>query len=181
MARQRTSLTWSKLDSWELGAVRRCAALGQRRFIGPCTRIINMLGDGWIYLPIGIVLSLSGTSGRKAAETAVAALIVGHLVHASLKRCFVRLRPFERDRSLAPIGNVIDRYAFPSGHCMSMVCVGLPIVHLVPILWAILLPNLLVISVCRLIAAHHYPSDVIAGLTLGTIVALSLGAIDFVI
>jgi undecaprenyl-diphosphatase len=182
MARQRKSpLTWSRLDSWELRAVRWCAALGQKRFIGACTRIVNTLGDGWIYLPIGIVLFFGGRSGRKVAETAVVALIVGHLVHASLKRWFVRLRPFERDTSLAPIGRVIDRYAFPSGHCMSIVCVGLPIVHQAPTLWVILLPYLLVISVCRLIAAHHYPSDVMAGLTLGTIVAVPLGAIDHLV
>jgi undecaprenyl-diphosphatase len=165
---------WNELDDLELKIVRRFAALSRHNSVKRATRLVNVLGDGWAYLPIAAVIAALAYSRPWAWTMFVHALLaaaLAHLVHALLKRKILRLRPFEHDPLLTPIARALDRYSFPSGHCMTMTCVALPIVDEAPVLWPVALATLITLAVCRLIAAHHYPSDVLAGIIIGIAVA----------
>ena len=62
---------------------------------------------------------------------------------------------------------------------MTLVCVAVPIVHSAPWLWPYALCHLVLLSVCRLAAAHHYPSDVLSGICIGlgvSCTAVALGS-----
>jgi undecaprenyl-diphosphatase len=130
--------------------------------------IVNVLGDGWMYPPLAaLVYALAHSDPRKLIAQAILAVVLAHLVHAVLKRALRRPRPYVRDPSLVQEVRPLDRYSFPSGHCMTLMCVAVPIVHGVPWLWVVACTYVAVLGAARLIAGHHYPSDVLAGITLG--------------
>lgn len=159
---------WDSLDNLELRIVRRFAALSRWPIVRAITHAVNVLANGWIYLPMawGLWFVARDTAWPLLAR-AMLAVVLAHLLHAWLKRKLRRIRPFERDPSLLCPTRVLDRYSFPSGHCMTLACVTVPIVHGVPVLWPLALGHVVLLAVCRLVAAHHYPSDVLAGISLG--------------
>jgi undecaprenyl-diphosphatase len=162
------SARWDRLDAVELRVVRRFAALGRLQLVRSGAGIVNLLGDGWMYPPLAAaVYALANSSPWHVMAQAIIAVVTAQLIHAVLKRVLRRPRPFERDPTLTQRARVLDRYSFPSGHCMTLMCVAVPIVHGVPWLWAVACSYVAVLGACRLIAGHHYPSDVLAGISIG--------------
>lgn len=162
-------------DAAELPFVRRMVDMTRFKFIRALTVAVNLLGNGWIYLAIMAGLYLWGSPKAWAvAGTALAATAGSHAIYAIVKRQIARLRPFERDLSLQPLARVLDRYSFPSGHCMTLTAVLVPIVYAAPSAWPYGLFALALLAWCRVAAAHHYPSDVAAGICLGLAVATPL-------
>ncbi|MHB1669298.1 MAG: phosphatase PAP2 family protein [Thiomonas sp.] len=163
---------WNRLDDLELPVVRRFAALGRWRWVRSGVGMVNVLADGWIYLPITVaVYLLARGSAWQMIGQAVLATLLAHIVHVLLKHGLKRPRPFDRDPALAARTRVLGRYAFPSGHCMTLTCVVVPIVHNVPWLWPLATLGVALLAVCRIIAGHHYPTDVLAGIFIGLGVA----------
>lgn len=171
---------WRRLDSLELQIVRRFAALARLRGVRLSASAVNVLANGWIYAPIAVAVYLlaDGDAWPVIGAAALAAL-VAHVVHGLLKRSLRRPRPFDRDPSLVSSTRVLDRYSFPSGHCMTLVCVVVPIVHSAPWLWPFAALCVAVLAAARLVAAHHYPTDVVAGSVIGLSVGWAISAVVF--
>lgn len=162
-------------DAIELRIVRRLASATRFRSMRSFTHAINTLGNGWIYPPITVALLLSGMrNARTIAIAALLATLVAHALYALLKRSVARRRPFEKDPTLVPLARVLDRYSFPSGHCMTLSTVLMPIVHAIPTSWPFAAGALGMLAWCRLASAHHYPSDVLAGAGLGAAIAVPI-------
>jgi undecaprenyl-diphosphatase len=163
------------LDAIETGMVRRACRWTRFKPIRHATIAVNLLGNGWLYPLIGVALALSGlVHAWKIFTASLLAAGGAHAVYAVVKRVVGRKRPFEREPALQPLARVLDRYSFPSGHCMTLTAVLTPIVHAAPALWPATVVALAILSWCRLAAAHHYPSDVLAGIGLGAAVAVPL-------
>lgn len=180
MVARESSSRWKRLDDFELRAVRRFAALGRFRSVRFVTVIVNLLADGWIYLPIAaaIYFLADGSPWRIIGQACLAAL-VAHAIHAPLKRGLRRQRPMDCD-PLLPRSRVLDRYSFPSGHCMTLACVAVPVVHNTPWLWPAATLYVILLAACRLIAAHHYPTDVLSGIFIGLGVGSVTSAMAFI-
>jgi undecaprenyl-diphosphatase len=164
-----------RADAAEMPIVRSMVALTRFRTLRALTVAVNLLGNGWAYLAIAAGLFLWGSPKAWAVTaTALAATAGSHAIYALVKRQVARLRPFERDPSLPPLANVLDRYSFPSGHCMTLTAVLVPIVQGAPSSWPYALFALALLAWCRVAAAHHYPSDVAAGICLGLAIATPL-------
>ena len=166
---------WSSLDSFEMRIVRHFCGWRKIRSVSAGAHLVNVLADGWVYVPIagGLYFIVGQTIWSVMAEV-VLSVVIAHIIHAYLKRRFKRIRPFERDAALLTRTRALDRYSFPSGHCMTFVCVAVPIGHSAPAIWPGALAFIGVLAVSRLIAAHHYPSDVLAGISIGLAVATAL-------
>jgi undecaprenyl-diphosphatase len=161
-----------RVDRLELRIVRRLASMTRYRPVASATLAVNLLGNGWIYVPIAIGILLSHRADARAiVAAAVLATVAAHALYALIKRTVARRRPFERDPGLRPLAPALDRYSFPSGHCMTLTAVSVPIVRAMPAFWPLALVALCLLAWCRLAAAHHYPSDVLAGICLGAAVA----------
>jgi undecaprenyl-diphosphatase len=172
---------WRRIDNFELRIVRRFAALARLRGVRVSAGAVNVLANGWIYAPIAIaVYALAGGDAWSVIGAAALAALVAHLIHGLLKRSLRRPRPFERDPSLVSRTRVLDRYSFPSGHCMTLVCVAVPIVYGAHWLWPFAALYVALLAVCRLIAAHHYPTDVFAGSLIGLSVGWAASVVVFV-
>jgi undecaprenyl-diphosphatase len=167
----------ARADEAELRVVRHLAATTHIRLVRVVTIAITQLGNGWIYAPIAIAVLLFAHSRAWAIVGAAAlATAIAHAAYAVLKRCVARPRPFERDLTLQPLACVLDHYSFPSGHCMTLSAVLVPVVHGAPNFWPGAITALCVLAWCRVATAHHYPSDILAGIGLGAGIAIPLAA-----
>jgi undecaprenyl-diphosphatase len=99
------------------------------------------------------------------------AVLLTHAIYPLIKRATARLRPFEIDPSLRVQTRALDRYSFPSGHCMTASAVFVPIAIAFPQCVPVLAAFFLVLAWAQLACALHYPSDVLCGTIMGAGVA----------
>lgn len=109
---------------------------------------------------------------RKQAKQAlliVAALLCTSLmVDGVIKHIISRPRPFDAYASITPMLIHPTSYSFPSGHASTSFASAVMIALLDPKVGKSALMIAALIAVSRLILCVHYPSDVFAGLLLGT-------------
>ncbi|MDM5175755.1 phosphatase PAP2 family protein [Massilia sp. DJPM01] len=161
----------------ELIIVQRIVPLARYRIVRFTTNIINLLGNGWVYAPLAGAIFLAQIRHPVAVlQAALLSTLIAHLFYRVLKQRVARLRPFERDPALRSLTKVLDKYSFPSGHCMTLTTALVPIAHAAPATLPLAAGALALLALCRLIAAHHYPSDVLAGIGLGAAIALPVSA-----
>ncbi|WP_018407035.1 phosphatase PAP2 family protein [Methylocystis rosea] len=161
--------TWGqRLLDLDLAAVHlfsRTARSAIGRFLAVA---ISKLGNGWIYLILApIVLVGLGWHGLHVAALAGLNAALLHMLYPIIKRRFGRRRPFHVDARLPSLLKTLDDHSFPSGHAMTLTGVLAPIVIAWPA--TTLSAGLLLLSMAwsRIATAHHYPSDVAAGVALG--------------
>ena len=161
--------TWGqRLFDLDLAAVHlfsRTARSAIGRFLAVA---ISKLGNGWIYLILApIVLIGLGWQGLHVAALAGLNAALLHMLYPIIKRRFGRRRPFHVDARLPSLLKTLDDHSFPSGHAMTLTGVLAPIVIAWPA--TTLSAGLLLLSMAwsRIATAHHYPSDVAAGVALG--------------
>jgi undecaprenyl-diphosphatase len=88
-----------------------------------------------------------------------------------LKRGTVRPRPYQAMHSICAGAPVLDAFSFPSGHTLHAVAFTLVACWHYPALAAILVPFTLLTAASRVVLGLHYPSDVLAGAAIGSLVA----------
>ena len=158
----------SRLLEADLNLVRMLNAEGSA-LLRPTAIVISKLGNGWIYLFLAawVFWEWGWDGGKLMALLAGVNAAALHLLYPVIKRRFKRPRPFAVDPSLPSLLRTLDEHSFPSGHAMTLVGVLTPIV----LLWPAAVVSA-VIMACgmfwsRIATGHHYPSDVLAGATLG--------------
>jgi undecaprenyl-diphosphatase len=161
-----------RLNQRELRLVRQLSTSCEWPGVRPVALVLNRLSNGWLY-PLVVAGLLWLQPARASVVIAAAALAAGsaHAIYPWIKRRTARPRPCDIDPSLRPLLNTLDRYSFPSGHCMTVTCVLIPVTSAFPQLDAFAAVLWLLVAWARLVTAHHYPSDLIAGTLLGAIVA----------
>lgn len=143
--------------------------------IRPIAIIVNRLSNGVLYALIGVLFWFAyGSTG--AVLAAAAALGVAHIVYPVIKRHYRRKRPFHFDRSVPSLLPPLDEHSFPSGHMMSCVAVMIPLCVAVPAMVPWTVGTLILVGWGRLVAGHHYPSDLAAGGLLGGLAAMPMVA-----
>ena len=142
----------------------------------------SQLGNGWLY-PIlaGAIFYTWGSSGLRMVLPACVNAAAIHCIYPIIKRWCRRLRPFIRDPHLPPLLKTLDEYSFPSGHAMTLSGVLVPIVIAWPSMIGSATAMLCCMSWARVATAHHYPSDILAGLLLGGAIGYPLATCLFTI
>ena len=171
-AMNRAQLVLARFDCAEYRLCRGLNRAASRRWIRQLMRLASRLGDGplWYLLLPALPLLFGAAALRPALIMAVAGL-AGHLIYRRLKATLVRERPFIRHAGINLEMPPLDRYSFPSGHTMHAVCFSWQAVAHFPVLGWLLLPVAALIALSRVVLGLHYPTDVIAGETLGALVA----------
>ena len=99
-----------------------------------------------------------------------AAGLAGTLLYKWLKAKTLRPRPFEFYREIILSVPPLDQYSFPSGHTLHAVAFSLVALSYYPSLAVLLVPFTLLVAASRMVLGLHYPSDVLAGATIGALV-----------
>jgi undecaprenyl-diphosphatase len=115
----------------------------------------------------------AGGALHQASRSALATLVLSHLIVQVVKRTVVRSRPARVERFVSLVTEP-DCFSFPSGHATASMSVALAYGSAFP-LWAVpLLLLALLVGFSRVRLRVHYPSDVLVGqlIAAATVIAL---------
>lgn len=134
--------------------------------------IITAFGNkGWFFIVIAIIL-VCIPKYRKWGAYIGTSLGVGFLFgNILIKNIIARTRPYELVDNITLLVDELSDYSFPSGHTLASfeffaaVCM-LPVKKIYKVLAGILA---FAIAFSRLYLYMHFPSDVLAGMLLGTL------------
>jgi undecaprenyl-diphosphatase len=157
----------ARLDTRVLHAMRT-------RFHGPVAeriaRFLGLIGEyGAVWLLIGIAMSFIDPDN---GEDWVVAGVLGPVaigLNFAVKVAVRRRRP--ELEGLPPLGGAPSSLSFPSAHATSSFACATAMTRIAPEA-AALFALAVAISVCRPYLGMHYPSDVLAGAVLGTVLGL---------
>jgi len=154
--------------------------VNQSRWSGYFASSISRMFNGWIYPFIATALIfIYGGLSVGIIIPAILGTIVAHSFYPFIKRYFQRVRPVEFDPTIKNELKVLDRYSFPSGHCMTLTTVSIPIVFANSFMFEPLALTYLLLSWSRISLGHHYPSDIVAGILLGCLVGFPVSLISY--
>jgi len=164
-----------RMNRREISIVSSVMRHSQPRALSAVLNATNRLCDGWIYLPILLWLMLLGV--WRLMVVAALGAAVSFLLYFSAKPRIARMRPCHFAEHLSTGMRCLDQYSFPSGHCMTLSVVGVLLCwqhhSAIPVLAAMVL----LLSWARIAVAHHYPTDLIAGIAVGLCVGVPMASV----
>jgi undecaprenyl-diphosphatase len=154
------------LNAADLSAYRAIRSLARWEAPVPYVRRFSKLGEhGAVWLVVGAVASV--TDRRRRARWRRATFTVGasYLTSSSVKVAIGRRRPVVED--LPQLMATPTGLSFPSSHSTSSFAAAAAYSRLLPAraLYAVAVP----MAMSRLYLGVHYPSDILAGAALGTV------------
>ncbi|WP_051953100.1 phosphatase PAP2 family protein [Methylocapsa aurea] len=169
----------SACERADLLLVRWCARSARPRLFRASAIAISWMGNGWIYPALGSsCLVLGGPRALAVIWAGALNATILHCVYPPLKRWMSRPRPFQKAPDLKSLLAALDEHSFPSGHAMTLTGGLVPIVLVFPEALSICLVLWAAMAWARLAAAHHYPSDVLAGSGLGMLVSYPVSSLS---
>ena len=132
-------------------------------------RGVSRLGDWPLSVIVGFTL-LAVYGWRFIVSWAVIS-VSGVLIQKQLKNRYGRPRPCEHPTGPPQRAPIPDRGSFPSGHTLHAVMAAVVTASLLPVVAPLFLLVAILIAMSRVVLGVHYPSDVLAGAALGSILA----------
>lgn len=166
------SLYLHRINQLDSGLCVRVNRTSRYRCIRLAFRLVSRLGDGifWYTVMLGILLSQGAAGVQPCLHMALTGLLAT-TVYKWLKGKTLRPRPYEVHQDIWLTGVPLDRFSFPSGHTLHAVAFSSVALLYYPMLAWLLLPFTLLVAMSRVVLGLHYPSDVIAGALLGSVIA----------
>lgn len=122
------------------------------------------------WLVISVIVWIIDVPQRRAWFFLALGVLVAHLASSCIKFVVRRSRP--TDPRVQRVGHTMSMLSFPSSHSANTAAFATGVTVLYP---AMLLPGILLVlimGVVRMRLGVHYPSDILAGIALGTGIAL---------
>lgn len=167
---------FARLDELEGRLCLPCNHLSRHTLAGSYFRLVSRLGDGILWYTLIALLPIwFGRSALLPTVHIALTALAGVIVYKCIKGSTMRERPFASHSKLQAVTQPLDRYSFPSGHTLQATIFLVMVGQYYPAIAIILLPFGLSVAASRVILGLHYPSDVVAGATLGY--ALAKGSI----
>lgn len=164
----------NQLDEMEIGLCLRINRLGDIHGVQRFFSVISRLGDGGFWVLLGIALvSYRGIAVWPDIVRIAATSLVGIVIYKCIKRHWVRERPYIAHHGIRLGERPLDRYSFPSGHTLHAVSLAMMLAHLEPVLFVFVFPFAVLVALSRVVLGLHYPSDVIVGAAIGSVLALA--------
>ncbi|MBP8640618.1 MAG: phosphatase PAP2 family protein [Oscillospiraceae bacterium] len=133
----------------------------------------SLIGNsGLIWISLGLVLLIPKQTRRGGVDLLICLLLAYIINDLIIKELVERARPYETIEGLNILVKPLSSFSFPSGHANSSFAAALSLTLAFSKrgAWAYLPAALIAFSRCYV--GVHYPSDVLAGMLVGTLVAL---------
>lgn len=164
-----TGTTIDRLTLFELPLCRLCNRLQSRPLLA-LFRAVSWLGDWPLWVALAAVFALLQGIHSPALYHMLVLAVVSLPLYKLLKNRLARERPcVAHGAFIAQRVPPLDRYSFPSGHTQHAVAFSLVILEHQPGAAWFLLPFTVLVALSRVILGVHYPSDVVAGGSLGAL------------
>ena len=153
-----------------------CNRQSRNLYVRYLFRMVSRLGDGifW-YALMAMLLLRYQEQALPAVLHMLAAALAGTAVYKLIKTRTLRPRPFNVHPSIVCAGKTLDQFSFPSGHTMHAVSFSLISIYYFPALVWLVIPFATLVALSRPVLGLHYPTDVLAGIALGS----SIAAVSF--
>jgi undecaprenyl-diphosphatase len=140
------------------------------------------MGDGWMWLVVGVLLGLGDTECHQVLAAAAVSAGVANIVLVLVKGRVRRPRPCDLARSrpseVKPLLYFAsDCYSFPSGHSLNAFAICSVLALSFPLLAAPLLVVASSVAASRVMLGLHFLSDVLVGSALGALIGGSVFAV----
>ncbi|HEU4621904.1 MAG TPA: phosphatase PAP2 family protein [Burkholderiaceae bacterium] len=172
-------IVWERWVERDRDCARWFNRAAERKRIHSACRVASRLGDGMLWYSMLFVLPWFGMAGRDCAWQMGIAGLVNLAVYYVVKRTMGRPRPYEACDDIQLCGRVLDRFSFPSGHALHATTFTLVLAAHFPHVAIVLAPLAALIALSRIVLGLHYPSDVLAGVVVGTASAAAVITINF--
>lgn len=139
-----------------------------------CRSIIwlSRTGDGYLYFIIGVLLwAFEPQHGELFLYTTLMAYALELPLYVVLKKSIKRPRPCDFLLNLKSHITPSDKFSLPSGHTAAACLMASMVSHYYPAFALLACGWAAVIGLSRVLLGVHYPSDVVAGMVLGTTIA----------
>ena len=159
------------IHNYDLTTFDWCLRRKHRQMWIKLARLISKTADGQLYVVVGIVLLSAGL--YTALKVCLAAFAVERAIYFVTKNLFKRDRPPQAIPGFKSIVQPSDQFSFPSGHSSAafmMATIGsifVPAAIIPLFVWATF------VAFSRVLLGVHFPTDTLAGATLGASVAVT--------
>lgn len=145
---------------------RRC-----RRYLVAVSRQVSRSADGYLYALLGLIAW--SQEYYHFLLSAVAAFVAERSCYFFLKNHIKRNRPPDTIPGFQSIIEAADKFSFPSGHTSAaFLMAALLYFHFPGTAW-VMYPWACCVAGSRVMLGVHFPTDTLAGATLGTTIAMS--------
>jgi undecaprenyl-diphosphatase len=146
----------------------RLAIDHRKPWLDPIATVASKAGRGGILWAASTAIAAFRVRGPKAAPVAATAVFAAFLASLGFARLVSRPRPYVQLRAIRPIGKLPDGPSFPSDQAASAAAGAYVLSRLVPDhkeRWWFAAVSM---SASRVYVGVHFPSDVLAGVILGS-------------
>lgn len=145
------------------------------KFLDRIMPLITHLGSAIGTILICLLLIIFGKNElRIIGLQALVALVLSHIPVHFLKHKICRLRPKDALPNINTFNISLDYYSFPSGHTTAIFAIAVTLSLNIQTLIPICLPIALLVGITRLYLGVHYPSDLLAGVVVGSITSVTI-------
>jgi membrane-associated phospholipid phosphatase len=165
-----------QFDGWILLMIQNHLRM---ELLTPAMKFITTLGNhGLIWIVLSVLLLIPRRTRRIGLLSLIALAVTFCIANLGLKNYVARVRPYE---AVAGLHRLIEKqpdWSFPSGHAAASFAAGVMIFKGTRRWFGVpCLALAFLIAFSRLYVGVHYPSDVIAGALIGTVVSVILFAL----
>ena len=163
----------ASISRWDILWLTAIFGLHSKRMITFAMPKVSKTADGFYYPLVALaLLAADPAAGRSFLAAAVVAFMIELPAYKLIKQFVKRDRPCEILPGLDGRVKPCDQFSFPSGHTAAAFLMATLLGNAYPYLFPIAGVWALAVGFSRIYLGVHYPTDVVAGMVLGSLSAL---------